>query len=119
MTWAEVGVANAGLRTTLKALRFAMMWGLASATLGHEPQSIEEFAEFWEDSRATAFREQQAFRKAFPTETTPTRMNVSTGSQDRFAEVARRTKDFYDRKALTTEVSTGLFKLGAALADVG
>ena len=35
------------------------------------PESVEEYAEVLDESRATAFRDQQAFRKAFPTEETP------------------------------------------------
>ena len=50
------------MRTTSRALKFAMGWGLATATLGREPTTIDEYAETMDVSRATAFRDQQAFR---------------------------------------------------------
>jgi hypothetical protein len=88
-TWAELGYKNAGIRTTGRALGFVVEWGLATAVLGREPVSVEEFAEVAEESRATAFRNQQAFRKAFPKEETPTRINRVTGAQRRFDELVR------------------------------
>ena len=81
LTWAEVGIRNAGMRATTRGLKFALGWGLATAELGREPESFEEYAETMEESRATAFRDQQAFRKAFPTEETPTRMNETSGAK--------------------------------------
>ena len=67
VTWVQPGIRNAGMRATTRGLKFALGWGLATVELGREPESIEEYAETMEESRATAFRDQQAFRKAFPT----------------------------------------------------
>jgi len=94
MTWADVGYRNAGIRATARALKFAMAWGLATAELGREPSSIEEYAETVEESRATAFRDQQAFRKAFPDELTPARMNRVSGNQERYDELQRTLRNF-------------------------
>jgi hypothetical protein len=115
MTWAEVGVKNAGFRKTVRALRFAMAWGLATATLGHEPTSVEEYAEFWDESRATAFRDQQSFRAAFPTETTPARMNAHSGAQARYDEAQQL---ITDRAELVAMLDSGVFTLGAAAAEL-
>jgi hypothetical protein len=99
VTWADVGYRNAGFRATARALKFAMAWGLATAELGREPISIEEYAETVEESRATAFRDQQAFRKAFPDETSPARMNQVSGTQDRCDELVRSLRDFASSRA--------------------
>src|SRR4051794_30195625 len=85
-TWAQVAVANAGFRDGLRAFEFALAWGLATAFLGREPESIEEYAEVAEVSRATAFRQQQAFRKALPDLSGPAELTEATGQQRQFEE---------------------------------
>jgi hypothetical protein len=75
------------MRTTERALRFAIRWGMCSAELGRPPKSIEEYAELTNESRASAFRDQQAYREAFPEESTPTRMNELSGAQTRLDEL--------------------------------
>jgi hypothetical protein len=86
-TWAELGWRNAGIRTTERALRFAVRWGMCAAELGREPRSIEEYAELTNESRASAFRDQQAYREAFPAEDSPARMNELSGAQTRLDEL--------------------------------
>ena len=86
-TWAQVGWSNAGIRKTGRGFKFAVGWGLAMAQLGREPDSIEEYALVMDESRATAFRDQQAFREAFPLEESPVRMNRTSGAQDRYDEL--------------------------------
>ncbi|MGB9113349.1 MAG: hypothetical protein WCF24_11570 [Acidimicrobiales bacterium] len=93
VTWAELGWRNAGIRKTTRGLKFAMGWGLATATLGREPESVEEYAEVMDESRATAFRDQQAFREAFPNEESPARMNRMSGAQARYDELWRNLRD--------------------------
>ena len=114
-TWAEVGIRNAGMRATMRALRFAMAWGLATAELGREPETIEEFASVMELSRRTAFRDQEAFRAAFPTETTPDRLNRTTGAQAKY-EASR--KKLQDLGAVERDVEPVTFEIGSAIADV-
>jgi len=41
--------------------------------LGHPPP-LEEYADWWRESRSTVFRLQARFREAFPGETTPQRL---------------------------------------------
>lgn len=86
-TWAELGWRNAGMRTTNRALNFAVRWGVLSAELGREPRSVDEYAELTGESRASAFRDQQAFREAFPGEESPARMNGQSGAQARLDEL--------------------------------
>ncbi|MGA8297541.1 MAG: hypothetical protein WB770_10905 [Acidimicrobiales bacterium] len=87
LTWAEIGWKNAGMRTTERAFKFAVRWGSLSAELGRAPSSIEEYAALVGESRASAFRDQQSFREAFPSEENPTRMNERSGAQARLNEL--------------------------------
>lgn len=92
-TWAERGFKNAGILNTARALKFAMGWGLFAASEGREPENIEEYAEVMGESRATAYRDQQAFRQAYPDEESPTRMNRVSGAQERYNEAFRKLHD--------------------------
>ena len=114
-TWAEVGFANAGIRNAARGLKFALGWGICTADLGREPQSVEEYAEVLGESRASAFRDQQAFRKAFPTEENPTRMNTASGQQERLNELVKRVKD---SKRAAIQAQPLMFSLGASAALV-
>lgn len=72
-TWLEVAVARAGLRTGIKAMTWAYQWAVAREALGEEP-TVEQVAEYWNGTRRTAFREQAAFREAFPEFETPAKI---------------------------------------------
>ncbi len=91
-TWMEVAVANAGIRKGLSALGWAYSWAVARQSIGHDP-SVEEVADWWRQSHRTAYRNQAAFRKAFPTLETPFRIFENPEIQERLQEVA----DFGDR----------------------
>ncbi len=69
-TWIEVAVKNAGMRKGTTGLVWAFEWAVVRETLGREP-SVEEVAETWGLNRRKAFREQAAFREAFPMLETP------------------------------------------------
>jgi hypothetical protein len=83
----EVAAKRVGLRKAMKVLSFMVAWDHARDRLGHEP-TIEEYAKWWKESAATAYRHQALFREAFPGESTPTRLldlaayqaNVQVGS---------------------------------------
>ena len=101
------------MRETTRALRFAMGWGLATAELGREPGTVDEYAEIMEVSRATAYRDHQAFREAFPDEKSPLRMNQSSGVQERYDEAWSRLRD---RAKVGRELGPFLFTLGGSAA---
>lgn len=69
-TWIEVAVRNGGFRDGIRALQWAHSWIHVQVAFGRDP-SVEEVAEWWNESRRTAFREQAAFRKCFPTLDSP------------------------------------------------
>lgn len=114
-TWAEVGVANAGFRDTLRALEFAMEWGMVAAVLGREPESIDEFAEELDVSRATAFRNQQAFRRAYPMLEGPSDLNTRANMIPVYEDfVASATNALKARASVIGKV----FTLGAVTANI-
>ena len=69
-TWIEIAVRNGGFRKAIKALTWANSWIHVQIDLGRDP-SVDEVAEWWNESRRTAFREKAAFRECFPDLETP------------------------------------------------
>lgn len=91
-TWIEVAVANGGFRQSFRALAWAQSWIYVEVALGREP-TVDEVAEWWGQSRRTAFREQAAFRECFPTLDNPAPLYEGRGQRERVEEsVARLTK---------------------------
>lgn len=64
--WLEVAVVNGGIRQAFRAINWAHSWIQVHVALGRDP-SVNEVAEWWNQSRRTTFREQAAFRACFPT----------------------------------------------------
>lgn len=62
-----------GLRRAMKAMTYMIAWDHVRDDLGHEP-TAEEYAAWWKESPATAYREQALFRQAFPGEQNPARL---------------------------------------------
>lgn len=69
-TWLEVAISHGGLRSGVRAITWAYLWGVTRERRGTDP-TVEEVAECWHSSRSTAFRDQTHFRKAFPNYDTP------------------------------------------------
>jgi predicted metal-binding membrane protein len=68
-----IEIAYAGTGSMLKAARvvaFIQAWAVVRRELGREP-SIEEYAEGWKESVATAYRHQALFRECFTRCQTP------------------------------------------------
>jgi hypothetical protein len=118
LTWAELGWRNAGMRTTNRAVNFAVRWGTLSAELGREPRSIDEFAELVGESRASAFRDQQAFREAFPAESSPRRMIELSGARSRLDDLWAMHGD-RDRVALAAQPLVYLLGGAPTVIDTG
>ena len=72
-TLIDIAVARGGIIKGPRAISMIFGWFVAEEMLGHPP-TLEEYADWWRLSRATAFREQAAFRECFPGETTPQRI---------------------------------------------
>src|SRR3954465_969741 len=69
----KVAVSRVGTVKGARVVAFILCWAIADDALGHPP-TLEEYAEWWNESRATAFREQARFRECFPDEATPQRI---------------------------------------------
>jgi hypothetical protein len=68
-------MARVGIRKGMRVLTFIVCWQVAAMKDGELVEiDVEEYAEYWKLARSTAFRDQAAFRQAFPTETTPHRI---------------------------------------------
>lgn len=70
---AQIAIGKKGVIKGSRVLAFILCWGIAEEALGHPP-TVEEYADWWKESRSTAFREQARFRECFPQETTPQRI---------------------------------------------
>ncbi|MEI8148339.1 MAG: hypothetical protein WCG62_04585 [Actinomycetes bacterium] len=86
-TWMELGVTNAGLRQTFRAITWALDWQTVRASLDNDP-SVEEVAKWWNESLRTTYRNQAAFRDAFPTLETPAQIFTSPQAQEAIKAVA-------------------------------
>ena len=104
-------MSTAGIRSGTRAIGFMVNWGLASAELGHEP-SMDEYCEIHGVDRATFYRSQSAFRKAFPGEESPTRLNVVSGNQQRYDDLVKSFKGKLAGAAVQVQAMT--FTAGAA-----
>lgn len=58
-------VAAGGMRKAFRAATYLASWGPLYEQLGRVP-TVEEYCEFWKQSRATTFRESQAFNECSP-----------------------------------------------------
>jgi hypothetical protein len=58
-------ISRLGYRKGARVAAFMYEWEYAVRQVGH-PLGIEEFADWWKESRATAYRRQGLFREAFP-----------------------------------------------------
>lgn len=76
ITWIEVAVTNAGMRKGTTAMAWAYQWAVVREALEREP-TVDEVAEWWAMNRRKAFRDQAAFREAFPMLETPAQIYAS------------------------------------------
>ena len=83
---------NAGIGLGSRGVMWAFSWAIVREVLQREP-TVDEVAEWWGQPRRTAFRDQSAFRKAFPTLKTPAAIFASEQVQVYLKELLRRYKD--------------------------
>lgn len=91
-TWLEVAVANGSIREAIRALNWAHSWIHVQVAYGLAP-SVDEVAEWWNQPRRTAFREQAAFRKCFPYLDDPSPLYASKAQLDS----VQRTVKIFDK----------------------
>jgi len=98
-TWMELGVTTVGLRDTFRAISWALDWATVRAVLSRDP-SVDEVADWWQSSRRTHFRNQAAFRKAFPMLDTPAPLVDDPRAQEAIHAVTQLAADRSARNAL-------------------
>ena len=111
-TWLELAVRNGGLRHGVRAMTWALSWGLARESVGHDP-SVDEVADYWKSSRRTAFRDQASFRKAFPDFETPAPIFASEEAAQRIRALAARADE------LEASIKGGSRRLDTAVMELG
>jgi hypothetical protein len=71
----ELMLQRVGYKKTRKIMDFMASWAIVEADLGREP-TMEEYAAWWKESAATAYREKALFKEIFPNEDSPSRLNA-------------------------------------------
>ena len=66
-------INNVGGYNGSKAVAHALCWHITRGELGRPP-TVEQYADSWKVSRATAYRERANFRLAFPEFASPTEL---------------------------------------------
>lgn len=84
-------VQNAGWLKARKALSFCASWWVAESMLGRPLADVDEYSEWWLESRSTSFRGQQAFRAAFPGFDTPRDLGDAIGYYELLDRKLRKT----------------------------
>lgn len=93
MTWVEMGLRNAGFLKTQTALLWAMQWAVTRESIGSDP-SVEEVAAWWNQNERTAYRQQAAFRSAFPTLESPAPIFADPSVRAKMETMAKQADDF-------------------------
>jgi methionine synthase II (cobalamin-independent) len=88
VTWIELAVRNVGILKAYTAMSWAYTWATAREALKHDP-SVEEVAAWWGQSVRTSYREQAAFRAAFPTLETPAAIFADPAVRSKVAKVVK------------------------------
>ena len=73
-----VTIQRAGLRKASSIGAFIIAWLTVHHELGERP-TVEQYADWWKVSRATAYREQAEFREVWPEFLTPSDVAVTVG----------------------------------------
>lgn len=77
-SFAVVSARRAGTVKAGKLMGFAVCWASTHAKLGRIP-TVEEYADDWATSRATAYREQARWREYWPEFATPSDLYLAAG----------------------------------------
>lgn len=117
-TWFEVAIHYAGMRDAIKAMNYAYCWAVVQEATGETP-SAEDVAKWWSQSERTTYREQAAFRKAFPMLETPAKIYASEEAREsirRMIGIADDLTDWLrDRKARREQDGVKAFLLSATV----
>ena len=117
-SWLEVAISRAGFLDGTRALSWAYTWAVARQSLGHDP-SAEEVAQWWATAERTTYREQAAFRKAFPELPNPAALYASEEAQAMLAQHAAlgdKLEEWGEQRRANREAS--MIRLGLGTANL-
>lgn len=66
-------VAKLGMRDAVKVATFVVQWGTVSRKLKREP-TWPEYCAYWNESRATYFRDWKRYKRVWPDDSSPQRV---------------------------------------------
>lgn len=66
-----IAAGRIGQKRGRAVIAFVMQWSIAMQALDRQTLTLDEYAEYWGETRRTAFRHQSEFRAAFPGQQTP------------------------------------------------
>lgn len=118
MTWIEMALRNAGFLKAQTALVWAIMWAVVRESQGSDP-TVEQVAAWWRENERTAYREQAAFRKAFPQLESPAPIYDRPELRARLAELAKAGDDMEAGRRVRNRIPESLILemgLGRAFA---
>ncbi len=78
-TLGAIAIGRLGWRNGGHALTFMACWWITTRSLGRPPETIDEYSDWWKQSRAKGFREQAQFRLAFPEYSDPMALAAAIG----------------------------------------
>jgi hypothetical protein len=76
-----VAARRVGTRRAFKVLTFMASWEYARRQMRVQTLTVPEYAEWWREPEATAYRHQALFREAFPGEKNPDRLLDAAAAQ--------------------------------------
>jgi hypothetical protein len=85
-TWVELFAARVGIRKAARVLALLTTWSVTEQRLGRPP-TVEEYAEDWAMSLATAYRDLALFKEAQPFFDSPSGWVACAGVVDGTARV--------------------------------
>jgi aminopeptidase N len=113
----EVAVMNAGIQLAVSGLVWALKWAATRESLGREP-SAEDVASQWKRSVRTTYREKAAFKAAFPTLKSPSKIFEDPVARAKVTELLTKDGGENKRKKLEDISDLSVLELGLVKADV-
>ena len=83
----ELMITRHGFLKARKTMMFVACWVIVCESLGREPETVDEYSDWWRKSRSTGFREQAVFRACTGLDT-PT--SIWLAARDQVADMAKR-----------------------------
>jgi len=118
ITWIEVALRNSGFRNAQNAMLWAILWAVTRESKGSDP-TAEEVAAWWKENERTAYREQAAFRKAFPTLESPAPIFASPEMRAKMAKLAKQGDEMEAAKKARRRIpESTILDIGLGLATL-